>query len=132
MNKYLVEKREKKGSSAQIKGRFENEKMPVFCHGTLCQVIWRDKAAGGTLWKNLLNGHKKYSKTYGSKEHRGKIPNKVSVDKRPEVVNLKERIGNLEIDTIIAKKQLGAILTAIERKTQYVLMTKLKSTCVKH
>ncbi len=132
MNKYLVEKLEKKWSPEQIKGRCDKEGVPMVCHETLYQLIWKDKAAGGKLWNNLRHGHKKYRKRYGSKDHRGKIPNRVSIDTRPEVVNLKERIGDWEIDTIIGKNHQGAILTATERKTQYVLMTKLKSTSVKH
>ena len=132
MNKYLVEKLEKKWSPEQIKGRCDKEGVPMVCHETLYQLIWKDKAAGGKLWNNLRHGHKKYKKRYGSKDHRGKIPNRVSIDTRPEVVNLKERIGDWEIDTIIGKNHQGAILTATERKTQYVLKTKLKSTSVKH
>ncbi len=88
------------------------------CHEALYQVIWRDKANEGVLWKNLRHGHKKYRKRYNSKDHRGKIPNRVSIDQRPKVVNLKERIGDLKIDTIIGKNHQGAI-PATERKTQY-------------
>lgn len=132
MNKIILEKLEKKWSPEQIKGRCDKEGIPMVCHETIYQMIWRNKAKGGNLWKNLRHGHKKYRKRYGSKDHRGKIPNRVSIDKRPSVVNNKERIGDWEIDTIIGKNHQGAILTATERKTQYVLMTKLKSTSVKH
>ena len=132
MNKFLIEKLEKKWSPEQIKGRCDKEGIPMVCHETLYQIIWRDKAKGGILWKNLRHGHKKYRKRYGSKDLRGKIPNRVSIDKRPEVVNKRERIGDWEIDTIIGKNHQGAILTATERKTQFVLMSKLKSTSVKH
>lgn len=34
---------------------------------------------------------------------RGFIPGRVDIDERPEIVELKERFGDLEIDTIIGK-----------------------------
>lgn len=131
MNRYLIEKLEKNWSPEQIKGRCDKAGIPMVCHETIYQAIWHDKAAGGHLWKHLRHGHKKYRKRYGSKDHRGKIPNRVGIDKRPEVVNKKERVGDWEIDTIVGKNHQGAILTATERKTQYILMTKIKSTSVK-
>jgi len=62
---------------------------------------------------------KKRKKRYGKKDHRGQIKNRVSIDKRPEIVDKKERIGNWEIDTIIGKNHQGVLVSAVERKTQF-------------
>ena len=132
MSKLITEKLAQKWSPEQIKGRCDKEAIPMVCHESIYQIIWRDKANGGMLWKNLRHAHKKYRKRYGTKDRRGKIPNRISIDKRPEIVNNKERIGDWEIDTIIGKNHQGAIVTATERKTQFVLMAKLKSKAVKH
>lgn len=132
MEKRIAQKLELKWSPEQIKGRSDKEGVPMVCHETIYQHIWRDKSTGGLLWKSLRHGHKKYRKRYGKKDLRGKIPNRVSIDKRPEVVNQKTRTGDWEIDTIIGKNHQGAIITATERKTQYILMAKIQSTSIRH
>lgn len=91
------------------------------------QFIWADKATGGKCWEHLRHGHKKYRKCYGSKDSRRQIPNKTSIEQRPSVVDEKSRTGDWEIDTIIGKNHQGAIVTAVERKTQFTLLVKLPS-----
>ena len=132
MKKLVIIKLGSKWSPEQIKGRSDQQGIAMVSHEMIYQFIWRDKVQGGVLWKSLRHGHKKYRKRYGSKDLRGKIPNRVSIDKRPEIVAKKERVGDWEIDTIIGKNHQGAILTATERKTQLILMAKIKSTSVKH
>ena len=88
------------------------------------QHIWADKRNGGTLFKHLRCSHKKRRKRYGSKYRRGIIKNRVSIDERPAIVDQKKRIGDWEIDTIIGKNHKGALVTAVERKTQF--------TCIEH
>jgi IS30 family transposase len=53
------------------------------------------------------------------------IPDKVSIDSHPDVINQKERFGDWEIDTIVGPENKGAILTATERTTGFLLMKKL-------
>ena len=53
------------------------------------------------------------------------IKNKVSIDKRPEIVDERSRFGDWEIDTIVGKENKGAIVTLTERKTGLLLMEKL-------
>jgi len=42
--------------------------------------------------------------------------NRVSIDKRPEEINQRERVGDLEIDTIISRGDKGGALTIVDRK----------------
>lgn len=49
----------------------------------------------------------------------------MSIEERPEEVDAKERIGDLEIDTIIGKDRKGAILTINDRVTGNVKIRKL-------
>jgi IS30 family transposase len=53
------------------------------------------------------------------------IPDKVSIEQRPEIINQKQRFGDWKIDTIVGRENQGAILTAKERKTEFLLMKKL-------
>jgi IS30 family transposase len=61
------------------------------------------------------------------------IPDKVSIDLRPDIINQKERFGDWElrsnrrsqIDTVAGPENKGAILTATERTAGFLLMKKL-------
>jgi len=53
------------------------------------------------------------------------IPNRVSIQERPPQADGK-RFGDLEMDTIIGKDGVGAILTLTERSTNFIWMEKLK------
>ena len=78
------------------------------------------------LYKKLRIASKPYRKRYGSYEHRGKIVDRVSIDQRPTVVDLKQRYGDFEADTIIGKNHQGAVLTLVERKSYFTLLGKLE------
>ncbi|QZE12892.1 hypothetical protein K4L44_09860 [Halosquirtibacter laminarini] len=52
-----------------------------------------------------------YSKRGSKKEFRGKTQGRVSIDLRPNIVEEKQRLGDLQIDTILGKDCKGAILT---------------------
>jgi IS30 family transposase len=54
------------------------------------------------------------------------MPNRVMIDGRPDVINNnRERFGDREIDTIVGAGNQGAILTATERLTGFLLMKKM-------
>jgi len=55
------------------------------------------------------------------------IKNWVCIDKRPEIVAQKARIGDWGGDTVIGKKQQGILVTLAERKSRYGLVGKLSS-----
>jgi IS30 family transposase len=87
------------------------------------QFIRHDKSEGGVLWKQCRHRLKHRKRPVGGKKI--VIANKVMIDKRPDVINNKERFGDWEIDTIVGPENKGAILTATERKTGFLLMKKL-------
>jgi IS30 family transposase len=77
------------------------------------------------LYKHLRRSHRKRKKRYGSPDRRGQIPDRVSIDERPRVVDAKERIGDWEADTVIGCNHKGAIITLVERKSKkYTLLRK--------
>ena len=59
-------------------------------------------------------------KRYGSTWTRGKVPDRVSIENRPAIVDRKTRIGDWEADTIVGKGQKSALLTLVERVTRYI------------
>ena len=113
-------------SPEQIHGYCIKNNIPMVSHERIYQYIYQDKDNGGNLFKHLRTGQKKYKKRYGKhKNPKIIIKNKVSIDERPEEINNKERYGDWEIDTIIGKNNKGAIVTIVERKSNFILMRKL-------
>jgi IS30 family transposase len=114
-------------SPEQIVGWCRNERVKMVSHERIYQYVLKDKQEAGLLFKHLRTGQKVYKKRYGSKDSRGLIPNKVSIDERPEIVQNKQRIGDFEIDLIIGTNHKGALLTIVDRKTSFVLIEPLQS-----
>ena len=96
-------------------------------HERIYQHVWADKRKGGDLWKHLRQAHKKHRKKYGSKDKRGQISNRVSIEQRPDIVDKKSRIGDWEIDTVIGKNHQGVLVTIVERKSKFTLIKKVDS-----
>jgi IS30 family transposase len=84
-----------------------------------------DKANGGNLYKHLRRSNRKRKKRYASRNLRGQITGRVSIDLRPPIVDNKERIGDWEIDTVVGKNHQRALLTIVERKSKYTLIQRL-------
>lgn len=91
-------------------------------HETIYQYVWDDKRAGGTLYAELRQGHKKRRKRRGSKDSRGKIKNRVDIDQRPEVVETRSRIGDWEADLVCGAGASGYLVTLLERVSRRVLI----------
>lgn len=94
-------------------------------HEAIYRYVAADKRGGGNLWKHLRHP-KRRKKRYGSPEKRGVIPNRRLIDERPAVVDLRQRIGDWEVDTVIGKKHRQAIVTLVERKSGFLLMQKVE------
>ena len=54
------------------------------------------------------------------KPKKSKIPNRVGIEERPEIVDRRERIGDWEADAIIGKGRKGAIVTLVDRKSRFL------------
>ena len=123
MQDYVEEKLKRyQWSPEQIVGRAKLEGVEMVSHERIYQFIWQDKANGGELYKHLRTGQKKYKKRYGSKSSRGQIPDKISIEQRPDIVDKKERAGDFESDLIIGKNHKGAVLTIVDRYSSFLLM----------
>lgn len=124
-----IDKRIKKDfSPEQITGQLRKEGKDSRSHSWIYLYIWEDKAQGGDLHTHLRCSKKKKRKKYGSgKDHRGQIKNRVCIEKRPEIVDNLERIGDWEADTIIGAKQKGVIVSLTERRSMTQLLKKVNS-----
>ncbi len=113
-------------SPEQISGRLSSERGISISHEWVYLYIYQDKRQGGDLHTHL-RCRKKRRKRYGKRDRRGRIPNRISIDQRPLVVDKKCRIGDWEGDTIIGKGHQGVVASLVERKTKYTVLTASKT-----
>jgi IS30 family transposase len=123
--KKIEELIERDWSPEQISGRFKKEENGQVSHEWIYQYILKDKENGGDLHEHL-RAKSKYRKRYGTNDKRGKIKNRKSIEKRPKVVDKKERIGDWESDTVIGKNHKGALVAMVERSAKYSLIGHVK------
>lgn len=117
----------RKYSPEQIVGKALKDNVACVSVERIYQYIWEDKRKGGQLYEHLRTRGKRYRSRGASKDKRGIIKDRVSIEERPAIVENRERIGDLEIDTIIGKDHKGAILTINDRVTGQLKMRKLTS-----
>jgi IS30 family transposase len=111
-------------SPEQLSGRLKLEGKSI-SHETIYQFVWRDKHAGGKLYKHLRHRGKRYNKRSSGKAGRGCIPDRVDITARPSIVETKSRIGDWEGDTIIGAKHNGAIVSYVDRHSKFTLLKKI-------
>ena len=113
----------KQWSPEQISGRFKEEGTYSISTESIYKLIRADKEAGGELFKHLRHRGKRYKRRLnGKKAGRGCIPNRVDISARPKIVEEKSRIGDWEADTIIGAKNQGAIFSAVDRHSKFVVL----------
>ena len=117
----IDEKLRQDWSPEQVSGWLHKNTDTAVSHEWIYQYIYADKRTGGDLHKHL-RCQKKRRKRAGNYDRRGKIPNQVSIEERPEIVEKRERLGDWEADTIIGAGKQGAIVTLVERKSRLTLL----------
>jgi len=108
-------------SPEQIAGRLKIEQRVQVSHESIYQYIYADKRSGGDLYRHL-RCQKQRRKRYGAYDRRGVIPNRVSIDERPAIVDTRRRLGDWEGDTVIGKGRRGALVALVERKSLYTVI----------
>lgn len=122
---WVIGKLELQWSPEQISNRMELELVDSVSHEWIYQMVYGDRKSGGDLHLNLRWGRRTRKKRGGGRDKRGQIPNRVSIEKRPEIINERGRIGDLEGDTIIGANHKGKLLTLVDRKSRLTIIEKL-------
>ena len=117
----IEEKLREDWSPEQVSNWLKKNTDTAVSHEWIYQYIYMNKRTGGDLHKHL-RCQKKRRKRAGDYDRRGKIPNQVSIEERPEIVEKRERLGDWEADTIIGAGKRGAIVTLVERKSRFTLL----------
>lgn len=113
---------EEQWSPAQIVGYLRMKGKPAVCIETIYAYIRADKENGGELWKHcrhqLKHRQRQVSAPYVA------VQNRTMIDARPADWN-GTTPGDFEMDTIIGKDGKGAIVTLVEKNTNFTLARKL-------
>ena len=96
----------------------------IYRHESICKNQPTDHEI---LTQYLRIRHRKRYKKRGQPARRQLIPNRVSIEQRPAIVETNTELGHWEADTVIGKGHDGVLLTLVERLTKYVLIVKLAS-----
>lgn len=122
-------------SPEQICGELERLRAKkTLHHETIYRYIYRDQKKTNRQYVDheiltdyLRIRHRKHYKKRGKPAKRELIPNRISIDHRPAIVETNTELGHWEADTVIGKGHDGVLLTLVERCTKFVLIVKLKS-----
>jgi IS30 family transposase len=116
-----------KFSPEQAAGYLRQVGLLRISHETIYQHVWRDKADGGLLWKQLRYSPKTFRKRYGTNENRGRLAGKKMISERPPSVETREEPGHWEMDTVMGDHaSKHCILSLVERQSGYVIIGKLR------
>jgi IS30 family transposase len=115
--------------SGRLKELYPNDQIMSISHEAIYRHIYtRPQARLNKKLIKLLVRKKTRRRT--PKKRRGggsKIINQVSIDNRPQHIELRNEVGHWEGDLVIGKNHKSAIGTIVERKTRFTLIVKLES-----
>ncbi len=132
---YIRKKMELRWSPEQIsnslKNEFPEEKDMRVSHETIYRYVYLHSKK--SLREELSAQLRRQKKTRGmprskDMDKRGKIPDAISIDERPEEVKGREIPGHWEGDLVIGKDHKSAIGTLAERTTRAIFIVPLTST----
>ncbi len=109
-------------SPAQIVGHLRKTGRKSVCVETIYAYIRADKNNGGDLWKHCRH-QLKHRKRQAPAPYNA-VRNRTMIDQRPAEWN-GATPGDFEMDTIVGKDGKGAIVTLVERNTNFTMARKL-------
>ena len=92
------------------------------CTATIYRAL--TKGLLPTILRENLRQKGKPRKADGE-ERRGTIPDCISIDERPVEAADRNRVGDWEGDTVAGKWRTGCFMTLVDRKTRFLVATKL-------
>ena len=112
-------------SPEQICGRLRLRNVAEISPRWVYHHIWADREAGGTLYLYLRRRGKKPNRRGRDGSGRGLIPGRVDISQRPKEVEGKNRVGDLEADTIVGPGRRGALVSLVDRASKFTYLRKV-------
>ena len=122
LHDYVIAKLKLDWSPEQIAGRLK-EHPPKSLQGkyinyeSIYQYIYEGEGRYEHLYPYLRKAHRKRRRKFGRKQQQISIPERISIDLRPDMINQRKRLGDWETDTMIFRKQKTAMSVQYERKS---------------
>jgi len=130
--KYLRKKiKIEKWSPEYISERGKLELGSFVSHETIYKYIWKCKHGNKRTYekdKDLhkdLRHHGRRRKRKNININRGCIPNRTSIEHRPNIVNQRKREGDIEVDLMMGKNHKPALIVLTERKSRTTRLIKI-------
>lgn len=117
--------RAERWSPEQLSFWLRNERGLSLSPEWIYQMIWANKRMGGDLWRFLRRRGKRYNRRGAQHAGRGVIPHRIDIAERPAIVAAKSRLGDWEGDTLVGTRHHGRLLTHVERKSLFTIISKL-------
>jgi IS30 family transposase len=111
--------------SKKLKIDYPSNDVMRLSHESIYRWLYLDAKDGGTLYHHLRRRRKRRHKQKKYGTGRRFIPGRVSISERPSIVETRQRFGDWEGDTVEGKKATGCIATHVERKSRYLIASKL-------
>ncbi len=108
-------------SPEQIASKLQVSHESVYLH------VYANKAAGGDLHKNLRSQKPHRKRHLCGRDRRGQIPNRRPISERPAHIEQRKQVGHWEGDTVIGAAHKQAIVTLVERKSGFALLSKVSN-----
>lgn len=130
--------REDKWSPELISKRLNKEGEFCVSHERIYQWIWmckhsnhRENKAYKDLYKYLRYTGRRQKRNQ-AKDKRGSIKHRVSIEKRPKVIEDRTRIGDIEVDLMLGKNHKSALLVMTDRTTLVTMIERLENKSAEH
>jgi transposase, IS30 family len=94
-------------------------------HETLYRHIYADRARGGELWYYLRCQKKRRKRNGSRRERRGQIIDRRNIYERPGSIEERRQVGHWEGDMLMGAGHKHAVVSLVERKTGYAILTKV-------
>ncbi|HEX8460990.1 MAG TPA: IS30 family transposase [Segetibacter sp.] len=128
----------KKYSPELISAQWVKDGKAGVSHETIYKWIWeckhtnrKENAKDKRLYLHLKHGRRR-RKRGNYKDNRGLIRWRVSIEKRPQIVDKRKRLGDMEVDLIIGKNHKSGLLVTLDRSTLITTIDKINSKNPKH
>ena len=119
-----------------VKGNLEYDRF--VSHETIYTWIWEMKHSKRKehrpyqkLYQQLKHGRRR-RKRGNYHQNRGCMPDRVSIEKRPSIVEKRTRIGDAEVDLVLGKNHQPGLLVITDRATLKTSLTKITTKASAH
>jgi transposase, IS30 family len=126
LREYIISGLENHYNPDEISGRMRLEKQSFYASKTAI-YDWLHSVYGAQYCKHLYSGRYR-KKTHAKKTERIMIQARIGIEYRGLGANNRSRYGHFENDTIVSRKGCsGGLSVALERKSRFVVATKVSS-----